>query len=371
MDRLEQALREDLARQVRTAPQAPGLAERAVTGARRSRRTRVALGAAAVVATVGGVVAVVPPLVDGRDGPPAPAAQLDGPPRIAVLTAEGDLVDWGDGVRRQRTREIDVTPIAAVPDGVVAIAGDPGMRALTLLFLNGDSPQGLADAVLGDSAAVSADGKRAAVMTGTAGGARQLVEVRLSDSKVLRTVPLAPPLVSDGELARPVAYSDDRVLLSIGDGPRERAAIWEPGDDHVIGVLDGFAGTLDGSHGRGAFLPQDPECSVEVTRLRDGASSWRACGNAFAGLSPDGEAVLEVQDPATLVVLDADDGKVRRRIGVPADAQSPVWESEGAVLYASPTATGTEIVRCSVDSGVCATAATLPETSTLQLIAPH
>ncbi|MBW3638588.1 MAG: hypothetical protein KY451_01845, partial [Actinobacteria bacterium] len=115
----------------------------------------------------------------------------------------------------------------------------------------------------------------------------------------------------------------------------------------------------DAVGGRGAFAVADDRCRTEVHQLRNGSGSpWKLCGETFAGFSPDGEAVLATDATGTaLTVHDSGNGDVKRTLTVPTGPRAYAWESSDTVLYATVEGGRTVVVRCSISSGDCATAA--------------
>ncbi len=361
MDHLEQDLRAEFVRRVATLPGLPGLAEAAVRRGRRARRRRAATATCATSFVVVFALAAASLLPSSGRRADIAAAALAGPPRVPVFLAQGGVVDWVDGERR--TRQIgEARPVAQVPAGLLVVAGFP--LALGLLGADGEQPRILMAGLAAGAVAVSDDGRRATV----AAPSGQLRELELPSGRVLRTA-FAPQSYA-GEPVLPVAYSGGAVLLTIGEGSRQRSALWERGDDQVVGALDGFGGVLGGADadfsgdrdavgGRGAFAVPNDRCRTEVHQLRNGdGSPWKLCGETFAGFSPDGEGVLAADATGkALVVRGSGDGDVKRTWTVPTGPRTYAWESSATVLYATVEGDRTVVVRCSVRSGDCATAA--------------
>jgi len=374
MDRVEADLRDEFARRVSVAPTLPHLADSALRRGKQARRRRTSLAVAACAAVAGLVVGVTSVLPSPPDRAPVVAAlPLEGPPRVPLLVGPeaAEVLDWPGGVRRSRPVGDGVTPVSRVPAGLLVVLGGAA-PALGLLGPDDDEPRAVVQALAGSDVAVSDDGRRATVVVTDPGGPR-LSEVELPSGRLLRTVGLAWPMSGGGEV-RPVAYSADAVLVSVGAGRQTRTLLWESGDDAVVGELDGVLDALGGAAaefsdepdavgGRGAFSVADDRCPTRVLQLRNGdGSPWSLCGEDFAGFSPDGAAVLGVSGSDRLVVHDADDGDVTRSFEVPTGLLAPGWESDDTLLYATVAGDRTLVVRCSVSRGACATATELPFT---------
>jgi len=372
MDRVEADLRDELARRVAAAPPLPHLADSAMRRGRRARRRRRSTAVVACAAVVGlalSVARVLPGLPDRA--PDVAAVPLEGPPRVPLVVGPGaaEILDWPGGELRSRPVAEGVVPVAQVPAGLLVVLGGatPG---LGLLGPDDDEPRTVVPGLAGQDVAVSDDGRRATVVVAAASG-RRLQEVELSSGRVLRTVGPVLPLAGDDEV-RPVAYSADAVLVSVGAGRQTRTLLWEDGDDAVVGELDGVLGALGGARaefsddadavgGRGAFGGADDRCATRVLQLRNGdGSPWALCGETFAGFSPGGAAVLAVSGNETLLVHDAEDGDVTGSFEVPTGVRAHGWESDDTLLYATPSGDRTLVVRCSVSRGACATAVELP-----------
>lgn len=376
MDRLETDLRDELARRVAVAPGLPRLADEALRRGRRARRRRAAataVGGACAVAMTMSLGALVWPPTE-RQGEIA-AVPLEGPPRVALYVGgTGEVLDWPGGARRTRTLGESAVPVAQVPSGLLVVIGG-GQPALGLLGPDDDEePRVVVDGLDGDGVAVSDDGRRATVVTAR-DGVRQLLEVELPSGRVLRSVGLAPPVFGTGEPVLPAAYSARAVLVNIGEGGQQRTRLWEGNDDAVIGGIEGVAATVGGARadfdddrdalgGRSAFTVRDDRCRTEVHELRNGGGKpWRLCEEAFAGFSPDGEAVLATDATGTaLLVRAADGGDLQRTFDVPNGVRAQGWESSSTLLYTTVDGSRTVVVRCSTDSGACAQAAELPGT---------
>lgn len=370
MDRLEEDLREELARRVATAPGLPALADTVVRRGRRARlrnRAVATTGIAAVAAVALAAGSLLPSL---NDRPSNFAASLEGPPRVPLYVAQGsgEIIDWVGG--EQRTRAVgESTPVAQVPSGLLLVTFDAGQPALALLGADDADPRILVRGLDVQSVAVSDDGQRATVVVRSQ-PFPQLQEVELPSGSVLRSVPLGPGFDPDRPLL-PVAYSADAVLLTAGEGPAQFALVWEPGDDAVVASLGGgrdaavgggdaeFSSDRDALGGRGAFTVSDARCRTEVWQLRNGdGSPWKLCRETFVGFSPSGDAVLATDATGNaLVVHDAANGDVDRTFQAPDGLRAYGWESDDAVLYTTIAGSRTLVVRCSVTLGTCGTAA--------------
>jgi hypothetical protein len=107
----------------------------------------------------------------------------------------------------------------------------------------------------------------------------------------------------------------------------------------------------------------DGSCRQTVARMRNGMPSWQLCRENFVSFSPDGETVLATGDTGdTLVLHDADDGDIEHELRAPGGLRAYGWESDDTVLYTTVSGASTVVVRCSVASGDCRTAVTLPST---------
>lgn len=377
MSRLEQDLREEFARQVAAPPPLPHLADAVLRRGKRARSYRAvaAAGATAVVVAFAlSASSMLPSLVDPE--PDIASAALDGPPQVPLYVGQegvAEVLDWPGGTQRSRPLGEPVQPVAQVPAGLLVVLVD-AQPALGLLGRDDDEPRRLVDGLAAESVAVSDDGQRAAVVV-TADVGRRLQEVELPSGRVLRSVELASPTFAD---AVPVAYSAGAVLLTVGEGSEQRSALWERGDNAVAAPLDGFTGAVGGSDaefssdrdavgGRAAFTVRDDRCHTEVHQLRNGdGSPWRLCGEVFIGFSPDGQAVLATAgDASMLLVHDADDGSITRTLEVPQGLRAYGWESDDTVLYTTRNGPKTVVIRCSVDTGACATAAEFPDNDSI------
>lgn len=364
MDRLESDLREEFARRVATPPSVAHLADAALLSGKRARRRRRAVvgsSAAAVVVVVAlAMTSLVPRLTDRSSD--VAAASLKGPPRVPMFIGQdGEVIDWVGGTMRVRQLR-DAWPVAEVPSGLLVVTGSP----LSLGLLGSDDTPHILFRGLGfEGAAVARDGRRATVVVG-AGGLR---EIELPSGRLLRSV----DDVGQGEQVIPVAYSARAVLLTAGEGTKQYAMVWHSGGDGVVAVLDGAAAAEDGADadfsnerdavgGRGAFAVREDRCRTEIRQLRAAAGPlWRLCREPFAGFSPDGGAVLATNALGTgLIVHRASDGRVLRTFEADRGMQAHAWESNDAVLYTTVKRDRTVIVRCSIRSGRCATAAELP-----------
>lgn len=374
MDRLEEQLRDELSRRVATPPYVPNLADTVVRRGRRAKQRRALAAAGAAVAVVAVVLASTSVLPSPDDRPERFAdLPLEGPPRVPMFVDQtGELIEWVGG--EQRSRQLgELWAVAQVPAGLLVVM--PGERpGLGLLGENETAPRPLVEEMASHGVAVSDDGRRAAVVAWS-GPSQQLQEVDVSTGAVLRTVLLARPDFSAREPVVPVAYSGGAVLITAGEGPRQRAVLWESGEDAVVAQLDGFRRALGGADadfsdgrdavgGRGAFDVDDDRCRVEVHQLRNGdGDPWQLCRENFVSFSPSGEYLLATDAVATgLVVHDAGSGDVRRTFQVPDYVSAASWESEDAVLYTTASDGSMVVVRCSVSRNACATAAEFPYT---------
>jgi DNA-binding beta-propeller fold protein YncE len=367
LEQVEQKVRVELARAVETTPMLLGLTDRVIRGGRRRRRLRTAAASGAVLAVVALAGVQWAPALGERIRT-SPAAR-PGPPQVPLVILQGDageILDWSGGVQRSRALG-EALPVAVVPSGLLLMTGG-STSEISILPNDSTTPVVLLRGLTASSVAVSDDGARMSVVTG-AGIQRRLRELELPSGRELRSVSVGPPLVAVGEPLLPVAYSNGAVLLTLGEGDTRRTALWESGDDEVIGALDGFTGVLGGAPvgrsaagspgGRAAFTVAAGKCAEAVADLRNGDSSWPLCNEHFAGFSPDGKAVLAANaaDDA-LIVHSADDGDTRRTLPVPSGLRAYGWESDDAVLYTTVKANVTVVIRCAVDSGRCRTAAT-------------
>lgn len=364
MDHIEQEVRAQLGRAVETTPLLPGLADRVIRSGRRQRRLRTAAVTGTVLAAV--VLAGVQLVPTARDRAWTSPATPSGPPKVPFMVVQGtsEILDWNDGTLRSRSIG-EALPITAVPAGVLLVTGG-ATAELALLPETGTSSQIIARGLEPNSVAVADNGDRVSVVSGV-GAQRRLRELQVPSGRELRSVSVGPPLVAIDEPVLPVGYSGSQVLLTLGEGTTRRTALWDPGDDQVIGTLDGFTSALGGTSsdgdGRAAFTVDDDRCGVAVVQLRNGMPSWPLCREHFAGFSPDGEAVLSTNatDDA-LIVHDSDDGDTERTLPVPSGLRAYGWESNGTVLYTTVHENATVIIRCMVKSGRCQTAATYPGT---------
>jgi hypothetical protein len=369
MDRLEADLREEFARRVATAPGLPALADTAVRRGKRARlrhRAAASTGIAAVAAVALAAGSLLPTQDDRQ---PTVASSLQGPPRVPLYVGQsGELIDWVGGEQRTRILDESTQPVAQVPTGLLLVTVADGQPALGLLGADDAEPRILVRELQGEAVAVSGDGTRATVVVRSV-----LQEVELPSGRVLRSVALAPPVFDVNRPPRPVDYSADAVLLTVGEGASQYAALWEGGDDAVIGRLDGFDATVGGADatfssdrnaigGRGAFSVGDARCRTEVHQLRNGdGRPWKLCRETFAGFSPSGDAVLAADATGeALIIHDADDGDVDRTFRAPDGLRAYGWESDETVLYSTSAGSQTLVVRCSVTSGSCSTAVELP-----------
>jgi hypothetical protein len=373
MDRLEADLREEFARRVTTAPGLPALADTVVRRGKRARlrnRAAATTGIAAAAAFVLAAGSLLPSLDDRQSNF---AASLEGPPRVPLYVGQsGEVIDWVGGEQRTRTLGESTQPVAQVPAGLLLVTVDAGQPALSLLGTDDAEPRILVRELHGQAVAVSEDGKRATVVVRSP-ALPQLQEVELPSGRVLRSVVLAPPVFDPNLPLQPVAYSARAVLLTAGEGPSQFAALWEGGDDAVVAPLDGFDAAVGGADaefsssrdavgGRGAFTVSDARCRTEVHQLRNGDGRlWKLCRETFVGFSPNGEAVLATDATGNaLNVHEADDGEVDRTFRAPDGLRAYGWESDDTVLYSTGAGARTLIVRCSVTSGKCMTAAEFP-----------
>ena len=359
MDSLERDLREQLERQVATSPALPMLAATALRRGRRARRRRTALVAATGVvaaALVLGAISLVGPLPDRRRD--LAAAPVDGPPRVPMYLGQGgeDVLDWAGGRLRTRSTGGSWSPVAQVPSGLLVVLDGPP-SALGLLTDDAVTPRPLVADLTSREVAVSDDGARAALVVGST-PRRTLREVALPSGRVLRSVPLGPTLAGTDEPAFPAAYSGDTVLLTVGEGRRQRAALWEPGDDRVVRRLGGYLSAAGGTDGRAALAVADDRCRIEVRRVAEGdGGRWRLCREAFVDFSPDGRAVLATDAMVeALVVRAADDGAHLRTFRAPQGLRAYGWEGSESVLYTTVDEGRTVVMRCSVPRGTCSQA---------------
>jgi hypothetical protein len=378
MDRLEADLREEFAGRVATAPGLPALADTVMRRGRRARlrnRAVAATGLAAVAAVAVAAGSLLPSLSDRA---PNVAASLQGPPRVPLYVApgSGEIIDWVGGEQRTRAVGESAQPVAQVPSGLLLVVLDAGQPALALLSADEAEPSILVRGLHGEAVAVavSDDGQRATVVIRSQ-AMPQLQEVELPSGRVLRSVGLGMPVFDPDRPLLPVAYSADAVLLTAGEGPAQFAALWEGGDDAVVAPLDGFDAAVGGGDakfssgrdavgGRGAFRVGDARCRTEVHELRNGdGRPWKLCRETFVGFSPSGDAVLATDATGNaLVVHDAANGDVDRTFQAPNGLRAYGWESDDTVLYSTVAGSRTLVVRCSVTTGTCMTAAEFPYT---------
>jgi hypothetical protein len=301
------------------------------------------------------------------------ATALEGPPRVPLYVGQsGEVIDWVGGEQRTRALGVSAQPVAQVPTGLLLVTVDAGQPALALLGTDDAEPRILVDELHGQAVAVSDDGRRATVVVRSP-ALPELQEVELPSGRVLRSVVLAPPVFDPNRPLLPVAYSARAVLLTAGEGPSQFAALWEGGNDAVVAPLDGFDAAVGGADakfsssrdavgGRGAFTVSDARCRTEVHQLRNGdGRPWKLCRETFVGFSPNGDAVLATDATGeALIVHDADDGDADRTFQTRGGLRAYGWESDDTVLYSTGAGSRTLIVRCSVTSGNCLTAAELP-----------
>jgi hypothetical protein len=373
MDRLEADLRKEFARRVTTAPGLPALAETVMRRGKRARlrnRTAATTGIAAVAAFA---LAAGSLMLSSNDRQSNFAASLEGPPRVPLYVGQSsEVIDWVGGKQRTRALGESTQLVAQVSTGLLLVTVDTGQPALALLGTDDAEPRILVRELHGQAVAVSDDGQRATVVVGSP-ALPQLQEVELPSGRLLRSVVLAPPVFDPNRPLLPVAYSARAVLLTAGEGPGQFAALWEGGDDAVVAPLDGFDAAVGGADaefsssrdavgGRGAFTVGDARCRTEVHQLRNGdGSPWKLCRETFVGFSPKGEAVLAADATGNaLNVHDADDGDVDRTFQASDGLLAYGWESDDTVLYSTSAGSRTLIVRCSVTSGNCVTAAEFP-----------
>lgn len=187
-----------------------------------------------------------------------------------------------------------------------------------------------------------------------------LLEVALPSGRVLHRSPLDPAQVRAGELVVATAYLGDAVLLTLGEGARQRVARWEPGSPSgtLVPGVPGTSRVLGAAAGTAAYGTTERACR---TVLQPGGA--RLCRETFAGLSPDGARVLALNSVGDgLVVRDADDAHLVRRFPVPEYARGSAWESDDVVLVLTvdDEAAHTLVRRCSVASGRCRTVVRFP-----------
>ena len=367
MTSLEDDLRTDLARVAARAPSLPGMAGTALARGRRVRRRRRAAGAAlAVVAMAGGAG-----LVAGFDRPTVEptvaAARLQGPPRVATFTTQqSGLLTFRVG-----EREV-VQPLAAGPP-LAQVGADVLLvdDAAQLVLLSADGQRRVvARGLASTAAAVSADGRRAAMVVegvGQDAGGTVLQEVAVPDGRVLRRTVVAPELTGAGTIV-PTGYAGQSVLLR-RDGPD--SLLWGPGEPTVQEVSDvvwlaGSAATADDPQGRVVLRREGARCSeVRALPLGTGAT-WELCRELAADFSPDGRLLLATNAVGDgLVVRDAADGHMLRELEVPEGLRAYGWESDGATLHTTVDGDRTVVVRCVVRTGRCAEAASFPGTGTI------
>jgi hypothetical protein len=373
MDRLEADLRQEFARRVTTAPGLPELADTAMRRGKRARLRNKGAASTGIAAVAAVALAAGSLLPSQNDRQPSIAASLEGPPRVPLYVGQsGELIDWTGGQQRTRALGEAAQPVAQVPMGLLLVTVGAGQPALALLGADDAEPQILVRDLHGQTVAVSDDGTRATVVVRSP-AFPVLQEVQLPSGEVLRSVVLAPPVFDPNRPLQPVAYSSSAVLLTAGEGAGQFAALWEGGDDAVIARLDGFdaavggadaqfSGDRDAVGGRGAFTVSDERCRTEVHQLRNGdGQPWQLCRETFVGFSPDGEAVLATDATGTaLIIHDADDGDVDRTFPAPDGLRAYGWESDNSVLYSTSADSRTQVVRCSITTGKCMTAAEFP-----------
>jgi hypothetical protein len=262
--------------------------------------------------------------------------------------------------------------VAATPLGVLLVTYDE-RPALSLLEPGATEPRVLVPDLAATGAAVAADGSRATVVTA---GGTILQEVAVPSGRVLRTVPLGPPLLAPGESALPVDYAGYAVLLALTEQTAARTvaartAIWKPGDDGVVGTVGGLGDSLGAAPGLFAatrstqerrLVPErDGGCDVLVVARTGGGDVWPLCRERFVGFSPDGEHVLATNAVGDgLVVRDARDGDEVARFDELGHLMAYGWETSDTTLHTTAEDGITVIVRCSVSAERCEVAAAFP-----------
>jgi hypothetical protein len=346
MERMEQELRASLARVVESPPTVPVLSENIIQRGRRVRRRRLAVAGAAVAAVV---VAAGLFLIPTRH-PVAEPARLTprGAPTVAMTYGKSPssaVVVW-PGPERHVVSMAGTTPLATVPGGLLRVSG----RDLELVPEN-SVRRTLVTQLNSERVAVSADGRRVVVVTFTGGGRRQLQEVDVASGRVLRSVPVGPPLVAGAEPLNPAFYSGDAVMLDTGDG----VVRWEPGNDQVVGAVEGYTKAIGGGR-QGALAMSKPDTCDDIGTVRTRFKHWTLCGEDFRGVSPDGASVLVLsKDLRSVTVNETGDGDVRRTLDLPAAARAIGWEDDDTFLYTTAGEPQNTVVRCVVSTGGCLT----------------
>lgn len=354
---IEDDLRTAFTSRVAAGPQTPAFAETVLREGRRARARRRSGTALVATLSLVAVVGVAAGLDDHRSTPRV-AASLSGPPRAPLYAGQEPttLTTWSGGLRRDVA--VDAVPVHALRNGAVLVVLPGAQPGLGLLGTDG-SLRPLATGLRDSRVAVAPDGDRVTVVSGTE-QQRVLQELTVLSGRVLRSVPLAEPLVAASDPVLPVAYSDGIVLLTAGEGDRQRALLWEPGDDQVVAPLTGYAQALGGAAGRGAFRTTDDDrCRTEIARLATGGETWRLCREIFTSFSPDGRYVLSRNAVGDgLVVRDSADGDLVREIDVPESVRASGWDNSLATLHTTIDGDRTVVVRCEVPGRRCRTAAT-------------
>lgn len=355
---IEDDLRTAFTSRAAASPPTPGLTETVLRRGRRARTRRRASAAGMAAVAAVAFVGVVAGLNGADRSTPRVATSLDGPPRAPLYTGQDPtmLTTWSGGLRRDLP--VDAVPVHALRDGAVLVVLPGAQPGLSLLDADG-SLRPLVTGLSDSRVAVAPDGDRVTVVSGT-DRQRVLQELAVPSGRVLRSVLLAEPLVAASDPVLPVAYSDGAVLLTAGEGDRQRALLWEPGDEQVVAPLDGYAQALGAAAGRGAFRTNDDDrCRTEIARLATGGRTWRLCREVFTAFSPDGQYVLARNAIGDgLVVRDATDGELVREVNVPESVRASGWDNSLATLHTTVDGARTVVVRCEVSGSRCRTAAT-------------
>jgi hypothetical protein len=222
MGTIEDALRETFAAEVRRQPALDGMADRAVTHARRTRRTQVGVSAAAAMVAVvlagGAAVSLherltVPPLAAGAARGQAAAA------RVPVDILVGNQIRSRDGRRIPFEETASVEAAYRIEDDWLVQARDLGATDLSLWSVRSDgTTKRLVTAV---AVAVSPDGGRVAWATGDLLRVADLVDRRLINQRETR---------GRGDLV-PYGFAGEAVLLTaqtVGAGPTASPGASDP-----------------------------------------------------------------------------------------------------------------------------------------------
>jgi hypothetical protein len=249
VDRLTEDLRGVLAREAADAPALPGLADEVVRRGRRARAPSALVGGrrgGRAGGSRGGDRGRTAPAVGTPPGGPGRwrgrrACRSSSPRRAGSRCSTGPTGSRAAGCSATRC------PWLQCPPG--CWSWSPGIGSVNLMLLRRGTGSAWV-AAPASGVGVSSDGTRATVLVSDPGGGRVLQEVRVPSGRALRSVPLAPPLVAADEPVHDVDYTGDAVLLALGEGERARAAIWEPGQDGVVGTVGGLGHPLGGAAGR-------------------------------------------------------------------------------------------------------------------------